>query len=295
MEPQAPKAKEYWLLLLLATLWGGSYPLVKISLESIPPVTLIALRVTAAAAMLSAVAWYRGQRFSRDPRTWWALLVQALFNSIGAWTLLAWGQQYVASGLAGVLNSTSPIFVFFITLLWTRHEDVSWARLAGAMLGVLGVVFIVGVDVLSGFGQHTMAQLAILGGAALAGLAAIYGKRFHDEPAVTTAAGTMLWAAVFLCPLALAVEKPWLTEVSIRSGAAAGALALFSTAGALLIYFRLVRTLGSMGVASQSYLRCAVAVGIGVLLLGEPLTMNLAVGVGVIVASMVMINHRARY
>jgi len=284
------RVSEYGLLVLLAVLWGGSYPLIKISLESITPITLMAIRVTVAAAILAAIVRQRGYQFPRGKNTWRALLLQAFLNSIGAWTVLAWGQQFVDSGLAGVLNSTSPIFVFFITLLWTRHEDVGFAKFIGAMLGLLGVLLILGIDVLSGLGQQVVAQLAILAGALLYAFAAIYGKRFSDQPAITTATGTMIWATVFLCPLAIIVEEPWSLDVSLQSAIAAAALALFSTAGALLIYFRLVTTIGSMGVASQSYLRSAIAVAIGVLVLDESLTASLAIGVTVIIVGMVMIN-----
>ena len=281
---------EYALLLLLAALWGASYPLIKIALESIPPITLMAVRVSLAAAMLCAIACYRGLHFPRDGSTWRAFLVQAFFNSIGAWTLLAWGQQFVDSGLAGVLNSTSPVFVFFLTLTWTRHENVGFPRLVGAMLGLLGVVFIVGVNALSGLGDDTVAQLAILTGALLYACAAIYGKRFSHLPSVVSAAGTMMWASLVLIPAALLMERPWTLTIHPRSAGAAAALAIFSTAVALLIYFRLARTIGSMGVASQSYLRSAIAVAFGVVFLDEPLTHGLAVGATFIIAGMILIN-----
>ncbi len=106
---------ELFLLGVLALLWGSSYLFIKLALVEIPPLTLIASRVSIAAVFLLIVVSWRGERLPREPATWRRLLVQAFLNSIGAWTILAWGQQYVDSGLASVLNSTSPIFVFFIT------------------------------------------------------------------------------------------------------------------------------------------------------------------------------------
>jgi drug/metabolite transporter (DMT)-like permease len=285
---------EYGLLVVLATLWGASYPLIKIALESIPPVTLMAVRVSLAAVILTAIAFARGYRFPGDAATWRAFLVQAVFNSAGAWTLLAWGQQCVDSGLAGVLNSTSPIFVFFLTLLWTRHEDAGVVRFGGALLGLLGIVIIVGANALSGLGQDVIAELAILGGALPYGCAAVYGKRFQDHAPVVTAAGTMIWATLILYPMGMLVEQPWTLQPTFRSACAAGALAVFSTAAALLIYFRLVKTIGSMGVASQSYLRSVIAIAMGVLFLGEPLSLSLAAGAAVIIAGMIMINGARR-
>ena len=289
-QARASNVVEYALLVALATLWGASYPLIRIALESLGPITLMAVRVSLAALLLCVIAWSRGERFPRERSTWGAFLVQAFFNSIGAWTLLAWGQQFVNSGLAGVLNSTSPIFVFFLTLLWTRHEHAGVLRLMGALLGLLGVVIIIGANAFSGLGSDVVAELAILGGAFLYGCAAIYGKRFHPHPPVVTAAATMIWATVILYPLAMVVEKPWTFEPTLRSAGAAAALAVFSTALALLIYFRLVNTIGSLGVASQSYLRSVIAIAMGVVLLHEPLTSSLALGTFVIVAGMIMIN-----
>lgn len=273
---------EFSLLGLLALLWGSSYLFGKIALTGIPPVTLVAIRVCVAACFLLLVLAWQGGRLPRDGRTWRMLFVQAVFNSIGSWTLLAWGQQYIDSGLASVLNSTSPIFVFFITLLFARHESVTILKLAGACLGVTGVVSIVGVDVLNGLGQQVAGQLAALAGAMLYAGAAIYGRKFAHLSDTATAAGTMIWASLCLVPLSLALEAPWTLRPSGQAIAAAGILAVFCTGLALLIYFRLVRTLGSMGVASQSYLRAGIGVMLGIVLLGEQITP--AVGLGLIAA-----------
>lgn len=165
------------LLALLALLWGSSYLLIKIAVAEIPPVTLIALPVLGTAVFLMIVIRLRSEGFPRNAKTLQILLIQALFNSIGVWTVLAWGQQYVETGLASVLNSTSPIFVFLIAALVTRHEALSRRKLLGAELGVLGVVLIVGVGALRGLGDQVAGQIVCLVGAALYAGYAIYGKR----------------------------------------------------------------------------------------------------------------------
>ncbi|MEO1161123.1 MAG: DMT family transporter, partial [Pseudomonadota bacterium] len=151
---------ELALLGLLALLWGSSYLFIKVAVTEIPPVTLIATRVTVAALFLLAVLSWRNDHLPRDGRTWRMLLLQSFFNSIAAWTLLAWGQQHVDSGLASVLNSTSPIFVFLFTVSITRHETTSALKLFGACLGLFGVTMIVGVDALAGLGQQVAGQLS---------------------------------------------------------------------------------------------------------------------------------------
>jgi len=293
-QPEINRPLEYALLGLLALLWGSSYLLIKIAVESIPPITLIAARVSIAALFLLCVLASTGERLPRDGRTWRMLWVQAFLNSIGAWTLLAWGQQYVDSGLATVLNSTSPIFVFFITLLLTRHEATGGLRLLGAILGLLGVIFIVGVDVLKGFGQQALAQGAVLVSAVLYGGAAIYGKRLAHLSATAIAAGAMSWAAVCLLPLSLIIERPWTLEPTLRSMSAAAVLAVFCTGVALLIYFRLMKTLGSLGVASQSYLRAGVGVFLGITVLGEHITLATGIGLTAAVLGVAAINMPQR-
>ncbi|MEH6402676.1 MAG: EamA family transporter [Sneathiella sp.] len=281
---------EVGLLALLALLWGSSYFLTKIAVETIPPITLIAVRVSIAALFLSAVVFAKKETFPRDLKSWRMLFVQALFNSIGAWTVLAWGQQYVDSGLASVLNSTSPIFVFFITVFITRHETTNAFKLLGACLGVFGVACIVGVDVLQGIGQQVIAQGAVLFGAVLYACAAIYGKRFSYLPPTVTAAGTMIWASVCLVPISLYVEKPWTASPTSSAIIATAILSVFCTALALLLYFRLVRTLGSMGVASQSYLRAGVGVLLGVIILGEQISLVVAIGLVAAILGVAAIN-----
>ena len=271
---------ELLLLGLLALLWGSSYLLIRVALDGLPPVTLIALRVSLAAAVLLAVVRWQGHCLPRDLASWRALFVQSLLNATAAWTLLAWGQLYVDSGLAGVLNSTSPVFVFFITLLVTRHEALSPLKLAGALLGVAGVTLVIGTDVLAGLGRQVAAQLAVLLGAFLYGCAAVNGKRFGHLPPTVTAAAVMLCATAVLLPAALVIDQPWRLRPAALPLAAAAALAVFCTALALLLYFRLVRTLGSMGVASQAYLRAGVSVMLGILLLGE--SFRPAVGLGLL-------------
>lgn len=206
------------LLALLALLWGASYLFIKVAVNEIPPVTLIALRVLGAAVFLLLVMRLRAQALPRGLIAWRMLLVQAFLNSIGAWTVLAWGQRHVDAGLASVLNSTSPIFVYLFTAAITRHESLGGRKLMGTAIGiVVGVTLIIGTDALSGLGTQVAGQLACLIGAALYAGAAIYGKRFGHISPLATATGTMICAALILVPLALIIDQPW-TAPAISKG-----------------------------------------------------------------------------
>lgn len=276
--------------MLLALLWGSSYLLIKVAVAEISPITLIAARVSGAAEFLLIVMNCRKMRFPRERSIWQGLLIQSILNSIGAWTVLAWGQQFVDAGLASVLNSTSPIFVFIFTVLVTRHEAVPIRKIVGAVVGVAGVIFIVGIDALAGLGEQVAGQLACLAGAVMYAGAAIYGKRFGSLGALTTAASTMLVATVVLVPAAIIVEQPWNLSPSFNAVLATIVLSVFCTGFALLIYFRLIQTLGSMGVASQAYLRAGVGVLLGITLLGEKLTVSISFGLAAAILGVILIN-----
>jgi drug/metabolite transporter (DMT)-like permease len=294
MKAQHTLKTELPLLALLALLWGSSYLFIKVAVTEIPPLTLVALRVAGAAGFLLIVMRLRNEKLPRDAGTWQMLFLQAVFNSIGAWTVLAWGQQFVDAGLASVLNSMSPIFVFLFTAIVTRHEFLGGRKLLGALVGFLGVVLIVGVDALRGLGTQVAGQLACLIGAALYACSAIYGKRFSHISAVATATGTMIWATVFLLPLAIVVDWPLAMNPSFKAIGAVITLSIFCTGVALLIYFRLVRTIGSMGVASQSYLRAGIGVILGMIFLGEIMALPVAVGIVAAIIGVALINWPAR-
>ena len=289
---QLPKLiVEIGFLLLLSLLWGGSYLLIKVALDTIPPTTLIAVRVTLGAAFLYVIMKLYGHQLPRDLSTWKSLGVQAFLNSIGAWTVLAWGQQFVDSGLASVLNSTSPIFVFLLTLVSAKHQTPNALKLFGALLGLFGVVLIVGVDALGGLGQQVYAQLAILSGAVMYAGAALYGKRFAKMPATITATSTMILASICLIPASLIIDKPWTIQPSIPSLIAVIVLSIACTGFALLIYFRLLRTLGAIGTASQAYIRSGIGVLLGVWFLGETISMVVGIGLLCAIAGVAAINY----
>ena len=281
---------ELALLAVLAGLWGSSYLLIKVALASFPPFTLMAIRVSLAAAFLVAVMRMRNEHLPRDAATWRMLFVQSLLNSSVAWLVLAWGQQFLASGLAGVLNSTSPLFVFLLTAFSAQREARSVAKVLGVILGFVGVALVVGLDALQGLGQQALAQAAVLFGAFLYGCAAINGKRLSHVSPLATATGTMLWAMLSLLPLSLAFDQPWTLQPTAKASLAAATLAILGTGVALVIYFRLVKTLGPMGVASQAYLRSGVSVLLGLFILGEQLSGTVLLGLVIIIVGVALIN-----
>ena len=270
--------RELALLLVLATLWGGSYTFIKIGVETIPPVTLIAARTLIAGAILLGVIHWRGLRLPVNPAIWWRFLFQACLNSVIPFSVIAWAERTIDAGLATILNSTSPIFAFLLTALVVRHEAVSVRKFFGVAAGIAGTGLIVGVQALSGLGQELWAQVAVVSATICYAGGAIFGRGFKGLDPMMPAAGSLICGAALLMPVSLLVDRPWTFVPSAQSVAALLALSVFSTALAFVIYFRLVQTLGSVGTTAQAYLRVPIGVLIGVVFLGERLSATAWIG-----------------
>ncbi|HWM47377.1 MAG TPA: EamA family transporter [Xanthobacteraceae bacterium] len=283
MPPARAPLFEYFLLLLLATVWGASYTFIKLGVASIPPVTLIASRTVIAGAVLLAIMAAKGVAMPRDGQTWRRFLIQAAINSAIPFTLIAWAEKTVDASLATILNSTSPIFTFLLTLTMTRHEPATLAKLFGVAMGLLGICLVIGVDALGGLGHNVAAQLAIVFATICYAGAAVFGRHFRGLHPLVPAAGSMICGAALLIPFSLILEKPWTLMPSASSIAALLGLALISTAFAFVLYFRLIQTLGSIGVTAQAYLRVPIGVLLGVVFLGESLSVAAAIGLVCIV------------
>jgi drug/metabolite transporter (DMT)-like permease len=287
-------ARELALLLALSTLWGASYAFIKIGVETIPPVTLIAARTLIAGAILIAVLRLRGLKLPSDRQIWARFLFQACLNSVVPFTLIAWAEQTTDAGVATILNSTSPIFAFLLTALITRHETVTSRKLFGVSAGLIGTCLIVGVEAFGGFGHELWAQLAIVAATICYAGAAIFGKNFGGLDPMMPAAGSLICGAAILIPTSFIVDRPWTLAPSANSALALFALAVFSTALAFVIYFRLVQTLGSVGATAQAYLRAPIGVAIGVLFLGETLSSTAWLGLACVVAGVIAMTLPAR-
>jgi drug/metabolite transporter (DMT)-like permease len=287
-------ALELALLLLLATLWGASYTFIKLGVTTIPPITLIAARTLIAGVLLLAIMRWRGLKMPKDAATWRRFLVQACLNSVIPWTLIAWGERSLDAGLATILNSTSPIFTFFLTLAFTRHEALTLRKLFGVLVGMAGICLIVGVQALDGLGEQLTAEIATVVATICYAGGAIFSRGFKSLDPMAPAAGSLLCGAALLVPASLMLDRPWTFAPSLSSTLALLALAIFSTALAFVIYFRLVLTLGSVGTTAQAYLRVPIGVALGVVFLGETLNSTAWIGLGCVVIGVAAMTMPAR-
>lgn len=280
--------------MLLATLWGAAYTLVKVGVETIPPLTLISGRTLIAGAILLAIMRLRGIVMPRDPAVWKRFMIQACLNSVVPFTLIAYAERHVGAGLATILGSNAPIFAFLLALLFVRHERPTLRQSFGVAAGLTGICLVVGVDALNGLGQDVMAQLALVLSAVMFGAAALFGRNFNGLDSMVPAAGSMICGAIILIPLSLVIDRPWTLTPSTASIVALIALAVFSTALAFVIYFRLIQTLGSVGATAQAYLRVPLGVGLGVVFLGETLSPTVWIGLVFVVVGIAAMTIPAR-
>jgi drug/metabolite transporter (DMT)-like permease len=279
---------------VLATLWGASYTFIRVGVATIPPITLISGRTLIAGLLLLVIMRWRGVKLPKDAATWRRFLFQACLNSVIPWTMIAWGERSLDAGLATILNSTSPIFTFFLTLAITRHEALSSRKLIGVVAGMAGICLIVGMQALTGLGEQLTAQIVTVLAAACYAGAAIFSRGFKGLDPIVPAAGSLLCGAAVLIPISLVVEQPWTLAPSTNSMLALLGLAVFSTAFAFVIYFRLIQTLGSVGTTAQAYLRVPIGVALGVLFLGERLSTTAWIGLGCVVIGVAAMTIPAR-
>lgn len=293
--PQYPvMAVELALLMVLAALWGASYTFIKLGVATIPPLTLIAARTLIAGVLLLMVMRWRGLSLRGDAASWRRFLFQACLNSVIPFTLIAWAERSLDAGLATILNSTSPIFTFLLTFALTRHEPVTARKLFGVVAGLGGICLIVGVRALSGLGEQFAAQIATVAATICYAGSAIFSRGFKGLDPMAPAAGSLLCGAAILIPISLVIDQPWTLTPSDNSMLALLGLAVFSTALAFVIYFRLIQTLGSVGTTAQAYLRVPIGVAISVLFLGETLTSTAWIGLGCVVIGVAAMTIPAR-
>lgn len=286
---------EWLLLLALSVLWGGSFLFVGLAVKELPPLTIVTLRVALAALALLVVVQALGRGMPREPAVWRAFFGMGLLNNLIPFCLIVWGQTQIASGLASILNATTPLFGVVVAHLMTADEKMTGNRLAGVLFGLAGVAVMVGPTALAGLGDRRLPQLAILGAALSYAFAGVFGRRFKAlglQP-LQTAAGQVSASTLMLAPVALIVERPWtLPMPGAATLAAVLGLALLSTALAYILFFRILATAGATNLMLVTFLIPVSAILLGALVLGEVPHMRQFAGMALIGAGLLAIDGR---
>jgi drug/metabolite transporter (DMT)-like permease len=289
-DSKAIAPSEIFLLLLLGILWGMPYALNKIALATIPPITMVAVRVAIAASALWILVFVKGCKLPGRIDVAARLFVQGLIGCAVPYALISLGQQSVNSALASILNSTGPLFICLIGFVAARGDSPTVQALFGIIIGLGGVVIITGTSAFAGVGHASLGQAAILVATLSSAFGAIHARRFIAIAPEIVAASTLTSATLLLIPPVMLLESPFQAVPSAAAIAALLTNAIVATALGFVVYFRLIRTLGSIGTTSVGYLRPGIGILIGSVLLGERLTWSIVSGLILILIGVATIN-----
>jgi drug/metabolite transporter (DMT)-like permease len=286
-------ARDWVLLGLLSVLWGGSFFFNGVVLKELPPFTLVLLRVALAALMLLPLLWLYRIRFPGGLSGWMPFIAIGLFNNVLPFSLIVVGQTYIPSGLASILNATTPLFTV-IVMTAAGEEKLLARRIAGVVVGLLGVIILHGDGIGLERGQG-IGILLCLAAALSYGVSALVARRLpSDVPPLGAATFQMLASAAMMTVVAGLVEHPWrLPMPGATTWLAVIGLAALSTALAYIVFFQILRRSGATNVMLVTLLVPVTAILLGWLVLGEKISLREIAGALVIGSALLLIDGRA--
>jgi drug/metabolite transporter (DMT)-like permease len=285
-------ARDWSLLGVLSVLWGGSFFFNGVALRELPPLTVVFLRVVLAALILLPLLWVYRIRFPTGISGWKPFFTVALFNNVLPFSLVVTGQTYIPSGLASILNATTPLFTV-VVMAAAGDEKLSARRIAGIVTGLIGVIILRGQNLDFGKGQG-VGILLCLAGAFSYGLAALFARRqLSDSPPLATATFQLLASSLMMTIVVAIVERPWqLPMPGATTWLAMLGLAALSTALAYIVFFQILRRSGSTNVMLVTLLIPVTAILLGYLVLGEDISQREIIGALVIGSALLLIDGR---
>jgi drug/metabolite transporter (DMT)-like permease len=285
-----------WLVLLfLALIWGGAFFFIGVAVRHVAPLTYVFLRLTVAAAGLWTFLAFKGQSIGLPRQVWGSILLLALLNNALPFALFGWSQTHIASGLASILNATTPIWGVVVAHFLTQDERMSPRKVAGVLLGFGGVATMIGPSLLSNLGTGALAELACVAASLSYALAAVWAKRFKrlGVSPISITTGQLTAGAAMMFPLSLAVDRPWTQAFPpLTAWAAIAALALLCTAFGYVLYFRMIERAGATNALLVTLLVPPVAIILGWMFLGEQLAAQDFAGLALIAFGLAAIDGR---
>lgn len=280
------------MLVALAALWGPSFLFIKVAVADIPPLTLALGRVSIAAVLLAIFLRMQGRWFPAWGRIWGHIAIVALFHNAIPFVLLGWGEQYIDSALASILNGTTPLFTILLAHFWVSDDRLTLPKFIGVVLGFGGLLLLIAPSLVSGVQATTMGLLAVTTAAACYGVALVYARNhLRGLPPLVAPTTQMLLASLFILPLALVVERPFtLPMPSFAALASLLALGVFGTSIAFVLYYRLMERADASYVSMVTYIIPVFGMLLGVLVLGERLTWHAYAGFALILLGVMLVN-----
>lgn len=288
-------ARDWAMLLLLSFLWGGSFFFISVAVSELPPFTLVTMRVGLAAVTLWLVLLVSGYPIPKSPEVWRAFVMMGLLGNALPFSLIAWGQTHIGAGLASIINATTPIFTILIAGSFLSDEHITPRKMLGVTAGLAGVIVLIGPSALLELGTNTMAQLAVIGAAVSYSCATVFGRRFKAMgiSPLDTAVGQVTASTIILLPVVWFIDKPLqLANPSLQVWLSILALAIFSTAFAYILFFRILSSSGATNVVLVTFLAPVTASLLGWLMLDEQLQAKHFIGMACIGLGLAIIDGR---
>ncbi|MFK8031291.1 MAG: DMT family transporter [Gammaproteobacteria bacterium] len=292
---RAPKARDWFSLLILTVLWGSAFLCTELALNSFPPPVVVAGRILIAAVIVYSYLRFSGRALPRNIIDWLPMLVIAVCGNVLPFNLISWSQQHIDSSLAGVLMAVMPLFVLTLAHFFVPGSRLTRYRAAGFLLGFAGIVVVIGPDFTQGT-DNNMAlwgSLAALTAALSYAVSTIFTRRLGDGDPMLRAAGMLIVASVLSLPAAV-IELPALNTPSSVSLMALGFLGVMATGFATLLYFRLIQGPGPAFLSLVNFLVPVWAVLAGAFFLGETLKTSVVAGLGLILSGIAISEFGAR-
>ena len=286
-----------WIWLLsLSVLWGGSFFFAKVAIGELGPLTTVFGRVSLAAIALNLVLALNANSLFRRGTPWRAYFAMGALNNLLPFSLIFWGQTHIASGLASILNATTPLFTVVVAHLLTSDERIDRAKLAALVVGLAGVAVLIGPKALAQVDAGVWGQLACLAAALSYAFAGVYGRRFKTMGVspLEAAAGQVSASSILILPIMLVVDQPWHLQAlpSLSIWAALAGLSLLSTALAYVLYFRILAAAGATNLLIVTFLIPVTSILLGVAFLGERMELRQLGGMALIGAGLALIDGR---
>ena len=280
----------YILLLCLGAIWGSSYMFIRVAVAEVPALTLVAARLLLAAAILWIALCASRRPIPRDRRLWVAYAVMGVLSGALPYTLISWGEQYIHSSLAALLQATMPIFTVILAIFLADDEHLTWTTAFGVVIGFAGVVVLMLPDLRNGLHADLLGQFAIVGASVSYAAAAIFARnRLRGEPPLSSTMGQMTMGALFTVPLSLIIDRPFPLSPSAPAVLSWLGLTILGTVLAYIIYYALIDRTSATFVSTVTYIIPIVGLALGALVLDEPVTANLLISAVLIIAGVLLV------
>lgn len=286
---------QWMMLFVLSILWGGSFFFIELIIAELAPLMIVFLRVSLAAIALWGFIVIAKIPIPKSWNVWRAFIVMGILNNVIPFSLIVWGQVHIASGLASILNATTPLFTVVIAGLFLADEKPTGLKMLGVAIGFVGAILMIGPSALEGLGAEALAQLAVLVAALFYAIAGVFGRRFKamNLHPVVAAAGQVTASSVLLIPmLFVAGQTMDLGQITAQAWYSIIALAILSTAIAYTLYFYILASAGATNLLLVTFLIPVSAIILGTLLLGESLEPIHFIGMGFIALGLSAIDGR---